>query len=147
MHFDVLHLLDFAVDAATLLMLDDLIAQAPTAALSPELPLDAKYEAGHLAALEWARVVQRKIGGTDRENEWFSILHQAEYDAEKMLENTPQDQRALGIDPIILRRYGISYLQCARTLSFLNSQRNEVHERMLSKRSDLINRYSKRNKA
>ncbi len=142
-HHDLSHLLNFAVDHATTLVLEDLIRCAPT--LDAEEPI----RAGHMSttekdAFDYIQKVKGRIPTNDRRPSLLSILQFAEHAAEDEIRKTPPEQRPNGVDTLDLRRRTTLFTQVEKTVELLKHQKAEVEERMRGQRSGLIDRMALR---
>ncbi len=139
---DILHIFTFAIDEATLAMVDGCIAAAP----APSKPISElpDYESRVAQRGLWdtyVRDVSRQMDGrTDRALTIASILENASLEAEAMVENTPPDARPVGIDPLEVRRYTIAELRCQRLVAYLMHERGRIAGRVAAARSNLIER-------
>jgi hypothetical protein len=134
---DIIHLLDFAVNQTTLLWLIDLIMKAPLETAMTPLKIDGNTDSAQKAA-DFVRHVSVQLGqGTFRRNAFLNWMVEAEAEAERAVEEMPQDQRPAGVDPLILRRCAIANLQCIRASAFLQRERREVEEKLKAQRSRL----------
>jgi len=141
---DLSHLLNFAVDHATVMVLEDLIRCAPT--LDAEEPIKAGHmSATEKSAFEYIQKVKGRIPTDHRRSSLISVLQFAEHDAEDEIRKTPPEQRPVDVDPLDLRRRSILFTQVERAVAFLDHQKAEVEERMRGQRSGLIDRMELRN--
>jgi hypothetical protein len=141
---DVLSLLNYAVYQTAVFMLDDLLRAAPEGVHDGPMQLDGLL--GKQEACEvFIENVRRKMDpGSCRRSVFENLMNHAERAAESQLEQTPQEERPIGVDPLALRKQAIGYLQCARAIAFLQQQKKEAEENLLHQRPDLLNRYQLR---
>jgi hypothetical protein len=139
---DLLLLLDFAVDQTTIEFLDDLMTGVPRQVLQDPSKGNAETYA---ASADFVKRASNRISHTHRSAELQSILNSAEFEAEQAVESTPVENRPKDVDVLMLRRWAIASLQCARAYEYLASQRKQVKDRLRNKRDGLIEQLGKRN--
>ena len=141
---DLLLLLNFSVDQTTSVMIGQLLSNAP-----PDVKVPFKYSSSlnktHDVAEAYVKNVRGTLGQTMRALDFSSVMHEAETQAELEIERIPPEQRPQGIDPLQLRRWAISNLQCARAVVFLRHEKMEMDEKLISQRESLIERLMMRN--
>lgn len=136
----------FSVLQATVAMLKGLLEIAPqqgdlTAREAPE-DLHGLCEVRE----EFVRKAASTIGaGTHRYSSYMSIVNQAGHEAEHFIKQIPPAQRPTTIDPLDLRRYEIARFQCLRAVAFLNGEAKKMEDEVRSQRSQLVERYYRRN--
>ena len=135
---DVINLLTFAVDQATLAWLDDFVSKAPK--IIDDFPPD--LSSGVVERYETMQAYLRHVGSwmqhTHRSSDLQSLMVSAEYDAEGKIRAVPQHERPAEVDALDFRKYAIANLQCARVATYLRAQQQEVNERLRNQRSGLI---------
>lgn len=143
---DLLLLMHFMVYQSTVLMLDDLLKSAPEGIFDGPLQLGGDFEHQNSQSLQFIASARSKLDhGSFRRSELENTLYLAEGEAERRLEATPVDQRPTGIDPLVLRRWTITHLQCAWAIEFLRRQRSDAEGNLLNQRHGLLERYRIRN--
>lgn len=143
---DLIHLLDFAANQTTILMLDWLLEESDAPAITEGFRGGSDTEEAHNSRHFFTGWVAQQFGmGTHRHAEYMNVLHQAEIDAERVLQVVPPAERPSDVDLLALRRYRISELQFRRTIHFINHQKHEVRERIIHQRRALIERLQQRN--
>lgn len=143
---DLVVLLNYAVYQSTVLLLDSLLKAAPSDVNDGPLQLGGDFSAKNEASQEFVKLVRGRL--EYRSHRWSTfenLMQSATNEAEYQVENTPIDQRPQGIDPLLLRRWTIAHLQCVRAVVFLESERKEAQDILLSQRSGLLERYTLRN--
>lgn len=134
----ILQLVDFATLQAVAASLDAMIASAP-----PNRPDAELSEESREKQVEYLGGIRSQMGGTHRGQSVANILRTAEHEAERVIEETPLEQRNPA-DPIRYRRWAIANHQVARVVMFLRSQRAEIEERIVGYRPTLIDELTKR---
>jgi hypothetical protein len=143
---DLLVLINYALYQSSLLMLGDLLDAAPEDMGRGPLQLGGDFSLKNDLSNNFIDLVRRKLDpGSFRRMDFENIMRHAEVNAEMQLENTPMDHRPKGVDPLLLRRWAISHLQCVSAIEFLERQRNEVREKLLNQRPQLLEQYRLRN--
>ncbi len=143
---DLLILLNYAVYQSTVLMLDDLLRSAPEGISAGPLELGGDFATKNEDSKGFIALVRRKLDpGSHRRSNFESEMFHAEKEAETQVEQTPPEQRPAGIDHLALRRYAIAHLQCAKAIVFLQNEKREAEENLLSQRSNLLKQYTLRN--
>jgi hypothetical protein len=145
---DILHLLDFGVYQTTLVMLSYLVDQIPKKydidPTSP-FPTELANDKARNDADIYLETVRRLIcDGSERARNYEGIWLRAEGEAERLLRQTPQDERPPEVDPLILRDYAISFRRAVYTAMFLRAQRREIETIVIRQRSTLIERFRTR---
>jgi hypothetical protein len=141
---DLLILLTYSVYLSAVLMLENLLKLAPEGIREPiRIDLVSQKQAESEKFLE---IVRRKMDpGSWRRSNFENVMNDAMRSAESHLEQMPLSVRPPGVDPLVLRRHAISYLQCARAITFLQHEKRDVEENLLRQRSDLLAQYRLRN--
>ncbi len=146
---DILHLLDFGVYQTTLVMLSHLVDRIPEKYdVDPMSPFPAEFanaKARNDADIYLETVRHFICDGSERARNYQNIWLRAEGEADRLLRETPQDQRPPGVDSLILRDYAISFRRAVYTASFLRAQRAEIETIVIHQRSTMIERYRMRN--
>lgn len=143
---DLLLLMHFMVYQSTVLMLDDLLKSSPEGIFDGPLQLGGDFELKNSQSVQFIASARSKLDhGSFRRSELENTLRLAEGEAEMRLEATPVDQRPTGIDPLALRRWTITHLQCAWAIEFLRRQRSDAEGNLLNQRHGLLERYRIRN--
>lgn len=142
---DLVVLLNYAVYQSTVLMLDKLLEAAPLDVNDGPLQLGGDFTLKNEASQEFVKLARRKLEyGSHRWSLFENLMQSAASEAEYQVEKTPIEQRPHGIDPLLLRRWTIAHLQCAKAVSFLESQRKEAEDILLGQRSGLLEQYTLR---
>jgi hypothetical protein len=142
---DVLILLDYAVYVSTVEMLDAILSSAPDIGDGP-LKLGGNFQFDLVLWNTFIDDVRKRLDpGSWRRSNYEGVMARASNAAEHEVEQTPPDQRPAGIDPLALRKYAIVHRQCIEAIKFVRHQSDEAHEKLLGKRSDLLERYRRRN--
>jgi hypothetical protein len=143
---DLLILINYAVYQSSLLMLDDLLDVAPQDVTIGPLQLGGDFTLKNDLSKNFIDTIRRKLEpGSFRRMDFENVMRHAEVNAETQLENTPMDQRPNGVDPLQLRRWAINHLQCLIAIEFLQKQRSEVRDNLLTQRTQLLEQYQLRN--
>jgi len=141
---DKLLLMHFVVHQSTVLMLDNLLEEAPESL--PEWPPEP--DADFSSATEFIDLVRRKLDhGSWRRMDFENVMRNAEAIADSTLEETPIDQRPSGIDHLALRKWAIARLQYNRAVIFLKGQKREAEANLRTQRANLLQRYVELNKS
>jgi hypothetical protein len=137
---DLLHLIDFGIDQTTIVKLERLIATstAPETTHGSDDP-----DKAHQSRNFYIGWVRQNLDG-DRLDMYRGLMQNAQFEAERVLRETPPDQRPPG-DPLNVREHAISQLQFTQAVQFLRHQKREVEDRLISKRFQLIERRDLRN--
>lgn len=142
---DLIHLLEFSINETTFWMLDRLLDNAHSPEVTDGLAHGQNTEEAHVSRQWFTGYVRQEIGaGTHRQSDYLNVLHAAQGEAERELESIPPDQRPPGIDQLALRRYMTSDLQFRRSILFLQNQKREIRDRLVSQRHSLIERSRQR---
>jgi len=147
-HLDVAHLLDFAVSEAAFWVIDCLVDLSESPEITDGFDEGPDTEKAHKSRDYFVGYVRQQLGpGTFRQSDFVNLMHSAQGEAERELEQTPQDQRPTDIDPLVLRKYKISERQFWRAVRFLCSQRRELKEKLGNSRHSLSERINAREKS
>jgi hypothetical protein len=138
----------FIIYQSTVLMLDDLLQNAPPdITIYTPLTIGGDFVNKNAAATEFIDLVRRKMDpGSWRRSNFEGAMSTAQNEAEYSLEQTPVDERPSGIDHLALRRWAIAHRQCATAILFLEKEKREAEENLRSQRHDLLQRYVEKNK-
>jgi hypothetical protein len=142
-NLDVTFLFTFAIDLATIHLIEHLINQAPdfggsNMVSAAELP--TLYE----NCQKFIRRVTASFRDENREMDIRAILISAAAEAEQHLRETPPPERPNHIDPIDLQKYSTAELQCIKLLAYLVAVKNEKRESLASQRGQLAGRLALR---
>jgi hypothetical protein len=145
---DILLLMHFAVYQSTVLMLDDMLKDAPPGiSIAVPLQFNGDFALQNTVAKEFVDLIRRKMDpGSQRRSSFENVMNTAEHEAEYNLEQTPMNERPSGIDPLVLRRLAIAHRQCTRAIQFLEHEKKEAKENLLNQRFNLLQRYREQNK-
>ena len=144
-NLDVAHLLDFAVNGATIAWLDALIAEAPNGQIPRSGDTDQQADA-YEAHIKFVRRVVSATTDTFRGLDVGEILHTAEANAEHQLDIFLKDSPEKQSDFSRLRRFYVVEAQCGALAPFLKREREEVIRKIIIARSNLIERVRLREK-
>jgi hypothetical protein len=140
-HLDLLHLFDFGIDQTTVAKLERLIETSTSHQVTHNFDNPDEAHKSRLFYIGWVR---QNLDG-ERLDYYRGVLDAAQFDAERSLREMAPDQRPPG-DPLKVREHAISQLQFTKAVQFLGHQKREVEDRLISKRSQLIERRDLRNK-
>jgi hypothetical protein len=145
---DVSHLLDFVVSEAAFWVLDGLLDLSESPEITEGFGDGEDTEKAHKSREFFVGEVRNQLGaGTFRQLSFLNLMHTAQWEAERELEQTPPENRPTDIDPLVLRKYKISERQFWRAVRFLRSQRREVKEKLGNSRHSLSERINEREKS
>jgi hypothetical protein len=146
-NLDLIHLLDFTVNQATIAFLDNLIEQGPKIPPESLSQIEPENWASTLEETEkYLNTVQTSIAGTMRGGMFNQMLFDAAAHVENSLSGKARYKWPQDIDPIFLRKYLIARYQRMRTQAFLHGEKREVEERVRVARNNLLSRLSGRQK-
>lgn len=134
----LLQLVDFATHQVVAASLKEMIDSAP-----PTLSDNELSEEGRTKQIEYLGLIRSQLSGTHRGQSVANILQAAEHEAERIIEDTPFEQRNPA-DPIRYRRWAIANRQVASIVMFLRAQRAETEQRIVGYRSALIEELTRR---
>jgi hypothetical protein len=141
---EIISLLEFAVQHTTELWLTDLVMKSPIQVSAVGLKINPDVETAQSGA-DFVRHVSIQLRQSAyRHQDFLLCIAEAESEAERMVEQTPQDQRPIGVDPLVLRRCTIANFQCIRALEFLQRERRELGQKLIAQRSKLVEKLSTR---
>ena len=138
-NMDLIHLLDFSINQATVAFLDDLIERGPKF-----LPETADQLAPEERATRYGETIQyidfvrASIGGTNRGMSYRGALEVATSVVDNKISAMPRDSFPPDVDLTFYRNFAIASLQRMRTQGFLWAERQEVVAMVRNARSNLI---------
>jgi hypothetical protein len=138
-------LLDFAISEAAFWVLDRLLDLSESPEITDAFEDGQDTEAAHKSREFYVGYVRQELGpGTHRLSTYLTLMHSAQGEAERELEQTPRDQRRADLDPLVLRKYRISERQFERAVQFIRSERRQLKEKLGQARHSLSERISAR---
>ncbi|MGA7675486.1 MAG: hypothetical protein WCA78_10660 [Rhizomicrobium sp.] len=145
-HWDLLRLLDWALNRASSTVIRMLAEECPIIH-ELECPLDATVRNGQMdEAQAWVRRVESHVQSSSFRYDILSAIPNAKLDGEAIVKQLQPDQRPPGIDPYVFRDFFVVAHQCNLVRKMLKNVLREIDNNELSRLQQLRVQFSARHK-